>query len=151
MAMKWYAGSDHAGFALKQHLVQLLRGLGDTVEDLGTHSTASADYPEYGALVGRRVVADPGTYGLVVCGSGNGIGMAANKIDGVRCAVVHDAYTGRMARTHNGANVISLGERIVGLGVAESAVTAFRDAEFEGGRHQRRVDQVTALERTEDK
>jgi ribose 5-phosphate isomerase B len=145
--MRWYAGSDHAGFSLKQHLVAVLRQLGDTVEDLGTHDTSSVDYPTFGAEVGRRVVADPDTFGLVVCGTGMGIGIAANKVPGVRCAIVHDAFTGEMARAHNNANVIALGARVVGIGVAESALAAFRSAAFEGSRHQRRVDQIADLER----
>lgn len=145
--MRWYAGSDHAGLALKQHLVGVLRGLGDTVEDLGTHDGASVDYPSFGAEVGRRVAADPEAYGLVVCGTGIGIGIAANKVAGVRCAIVHDAFTAEMARAHNDANVIALGARVVGPGVAESAVAAFRDAAFEGGRHQRRIDQLSELDR----
>lgn len=145
--MRWYAGSDHAGFPLKQHLVEVLRGLGDTVEDLGTSGTASVDYPAFGAAVGRRVVADPGACGVVVCGSGIGISIAANKIPGVRCALVHDAYTAELARLHNDANVIALGARVVGAGVAESAVAAFRAAAFAGGRHQQRVDQLAELDR----
>ena len=144
--MKWYAGADHAGVALKDHLVKVLRALGDTVEDLGTHDGASVDYPSYGAEGGRRVVGDQGTLGLVVCGTGMGIGIAANKVQGVRCAVCHDAFTGEMARLHNDANVIALGARVVGTGVAESAITAFRNATFEGGRHQRRIDQISALD-----
>jgi ribose 5-phosphate isomerase B len=146
--MRWYAGSDHAGLALKQHLVGVLRGLGDTVEDLGTHGGASVDYPTFGAAVGRRVAAEPDAFGLVVCGTGIGIGIAANKVLGVRCAIVHDAFTAELARAHNNANVIALGARVVGTGVAESAVATFRAASFEGGRHQRRVDQLRELERT---
>jgi len=146
--MRWYAGSDHAGLALKQHLVGVLRGLGDTVEDLGTHDEASVDYPTYGAEVGRRVAGDPEALGLLVCGTGIGIGIAANKVPGVRCGIVHDAFTAEMARAHNNANVIALGARVVGAGVAESAVAAFRAAAFEGGRHQRRVDQLAALDRS---
>lgn len=146
--MRWYAGSDHAGLPLKQHLVEVLRRLGDTVEDVGTHDGASVDYPSYGAEVGRRVAADPDAFGLVVCGTGIGIGIAANKVPGVRAAVVHDAFTAQMARAHNDANVIALGARVVGPGVAESAVATFRDAAFEGGRHQRRIDQLAELERT---
>jgi ribose 5-phosphate isomerase B len=145
--VRWYAGSDHAGLPLKQHLVEALRRLGDTVEDLGTHDAASVDYPAFGAAVGRRVAADPDAFGLVVCGTGIGIGIAANKVPGVRAAVVHDAFTAQMARAHNDANVIALGARVVGPGVAESAVAAFRDAAFEGGRHQRRIDQLAELER----
>jgi ribose 5-phosphate isomerase B len=146
--VRWYAGSDHAGLPLKQHLVEVLRRLGDTVEDVGTHDAASVDYPAFGAEVGRRVAADPDAFGLVVCGTGIGIGMAANKVPGVRAAVVHDAFTAQMARAHTDATVIALGARVVGPGVAESAVGAFRDAAFEGGRHQRRIDQLTELERT---
>ena len=145
--MRWYAGSDHAGFPLKQHLVEVLRGLGDTVEDLGTNSTDSVDYPTFGAGVGRRVAGDPDAFGLVVCGTGIGIGIAANKIPGVRCALVHDAFTAEMARSHNKANVIALGARVVGTGVAESAVAAFRAAVFAGGRHQHRIDLLDEMDR----
>lgn len=144
--MKWYAGSDHAGLMLKRPLIELLRGFGDEVIDLGTNDGASVDYPEYGDAVGRHVAGEPGTLGLVVCGSGIGISIAANKVAGIRCALVHDAFTGAMARVHNDCNVIALGARVVGQGVAESALSAFRTAQFEGGRHTRRVDQIMALE-----
>ena len=144
--MKWYAGSDHAGLPLKRSLVEMLRALGDDVVDLGTNDGASVDYPEYGAAVGRHVAAERGTLGLVVCGSGIGISIAANKVPGIRCALVHDAFTGAMARVHNDANVIALGARVVGQGVAESALSAFRTAEFEGGRHTRRVEMISALD-----
>ncbi|MBA3539458.1 MAG: RpiB/LacA/LacB family sugar-phosphate isomerase, partial [Deltaproteobacteria bacterium] len=99
--MKWYAGSDHAGLSLKKHLVAALRALGDEVVDVGTNDETSVDYPEYGAEVGRRVVAEPEARGLVVCGSGIGISIAANKVPGVRCALVHDAFTAEAARQHN--------------------------------------------------
>ena len=145
--MKWYAGSDHAGLPLKQHLVGVLRQLGDEVIDLGTNTEASVDYPEYGALVGKRVAADPTSKGLVCCGSGIGISIAANKQVGVRCALVHDTFTAEVARLHNDANIIALGARVVGFGVAEHALATFRMTDFEGGRHQRRVDQLTALDR----
>ncbi|HEY4175683.1 MAG TPA: ribose 5-phosphate isomerase B [Kofleriaceae bacterium] len=143
--MKWYAGSDHAGFPLKQALVAHLRTLGDEVVDLGTHSDASVDYPEFGAAVGTKVVAEAGTLGLVVCGSGIGISIAANRVHGVRCALVHDNFTADAARKHNDANVVAMGARVIGLGVAEAALETFRTSQFEGGRHQRRVDQLTAL------
>jgi ribose 5-phosphate isomerase B len=146
--VKWFAGSDHAGLALKQALVAQLRALGDDVEDLGTHDGASVDYPDYGEAVGRAV-ADGGAdvRGLVVCGSGIGISIAANKVHGVRAALVHDDYTAEMARKHNDANVIALGARVVGGGVAEEALRTFRDTAFEGGRHGKRVaklDQIDA-------
>jgi ribose 5-phosphate isomerase B len=144
--VKWYAGSDHAGFRLKQVLVEVLRGLGDEVVDIGTSSEESADYPQYGSEVGRKVVGEPGTLGLVVCGTGIGISIAANKVTGVRAALVHDDFTAAAARAHNNANVIALGARVVGPGVAESAVAVFRATEFAAGRHGRRVDQLVALE-----
>jgi ribose 5-phosphate isomerase B len=143
--VKWFVGSDHAGYQLKQHLGEVLRALGDEVVDLGTDSEASVDYPDYGAAVGRRVAAEPGALGLLVCGSGNGIAMAANRIPGVRAAVATGGYAARMARAHNDANVIAFGQRITGPGVAEEALRAFRDTSFEGGRHQRRVDKLEAL------
>ena len=145
--MKWFAGSDHAGLALKRQLIDVLRGLGDEVEDVGTLTEASVDYPDFGAAVGRAVVGAEGTRGLVVCGTGIGISIAANKVDGVRAALVHDPYTAAMARAHNDANVVALGARVVGPGVAEAALRAFRDTAFEGGRHGGRVDKIGALER----
>ncbi|HUJ59322.1 MAG TPA: ribose 5-phosphate isomerase B [Kofleriaceae bacterium] len=144
--MRWYAGSDHAGVRLKKLLVEALRELGDEVTDLGTDAEDSVDYPEFGAAVGRRVAAEPDSLGLVVCGTGIGISIAANKIPGVRAAVVHDDFTAAAARAHNNANVIALGARVIGPGVAESAVNVFRTTQFVGGRHQRRVDQLAALE-----
>ena len=144
--MKWFVGSDHAGLKLKQQLVVVLKELGDEVHDLGTDSEQSVDYPQYGAGVGQAVVDDPGALGLVVCGTGIGIGIAANKIYGVRCANVHDDFTAEMARSHNDANVIALGARVVGAGVAESALRRFRTTAYAGGRHQKRVDLITKLE-----
>jgi ribose 5-phosphate isomerase B len=145
--MKWFAGSDHAGLALRRQLVEVLRALGDEVEDLGTDAEASVDYPDYGAAVGRAVAGAGGdARGLVVCGTGIGITIAANKVPGVRAALVHDEFTARMARQHNDANVVGLGARVVGPGVAEAALRAFRDAAFEGGRHQGRVAKISALE-----
>ncbi len=144
--MKWYAGSDHAGLGLKRELVAGLRELGDSVEDLGTLTEDSVDYPTFGAAVGRKVAGEPGTLGLIVCGTGIGISIAANKIAGVRAAVVHDAFTAQMAREHNDANVIAFGARVVGGGVAQHALATFRSTTFAGGRHQRRVDQLGSLD-----
>lgn len=146
--MKWYAGSDHAGLVLKRHLVDWLRAQGDEVVDVGTTDEASVDYPEFGAEVGRRVTSEAGTRGLLVCGSGIGISISANKIAGVRCALVHDSFTAAMARAHNDANIVAMGSRVVGMGVAEHALATFRHTEFEGGRHQRRVDLLTTLDTT---
>ncbi|MFK8025916.1 MAG: ribose 5-phosphate isomerase B [Ilumatobacter sp.] len=139
-------GSDHAGYDLKVHLVEFLTGLGHEVDDQGTHSTESIDYPEICAGVGRTVAGGGADWGIVLGGSGQGEQLAANKVRGVRAALCNCLYTARMARQHNDANVLSMGGRVVGIGLAEEIVTLFADTEFEGGRHQRRVDQVMAIE-----
>ncbi len=144
--MKWYAGSDHAGLELKLELVAFLREQGDEVSDLGTDTSDSVDYPDYGRAVAEKVVAE-GALGLLVCGTGNGIAISANKIKGARAALATDAFTARMARLHNDANLIVFGARVVGAGVAIDALGAYRSAEFEGGRHQRRVDKLMATEK----
>lgn len=143
--MKWYAGSDHAGFELKGALVAYLRERGEEVEDLGTDSEASVDYPDYGQAVAKRVVAES-ALGLLVCGTGNGIAMAANKVRGARAALATESFTAKMARMHNDANIIAFGARVVGVGTAREALAAFADASFEGGRHQQRVDKIMASE-----
>jgi ribose 5-phosphate isomerase B len=144
--MKWYAGSDHAGRALKERLVAHLRSLGDEVDDLGCHDDTSVDYPDYAERVARAVAGDDGARGLLVCGTGIGMSIAANKVSGVRAAVVSDAFTAQASRAHNDANVIALGERVTGPGVAEAALAAFRDTPFEGGRHERRIGKIRDLE-----
>ena len=145
--MKWYAGSDHAGRALKDALVSYLRSLGDEVEDLGCRDDTSVDYPDYAESVARAIAGDDGARGLLVCGTGIGMSIAANKVSGVRAAVVTDPFTAQASRAHNDANVIALGQRVTGQGVAEAALAAFRDTAFEGGRHDRRVDKIRNLER----
>ncbi len=148
--MKWFIGSDHAGYALKQELIKQLGDLGDETVDCGTSSALeSVDYPDFGEKVARSVVAEPGTLGLCVCGTGIGISIAANKIPGVRAGRVSDSYSARMARAHNDCNVICVGERVTGPGQALDIVKVFRDTPFEGGRHQRRVDKLAALDRRE--
>ena len=142
-------GSDHAGFDLKQHLVGVLRGQGHEVVDHGTHSTESCDYPPICAAVGRTVRDGDADFGIVLGGSGQGEQLAANKVHGVRAALCNDLYTARMARAHNDANVLSMGGRVVGVGLAEEILAVFMTTEFEGGRHQRRVDQLMQIERDE--
>ncbi|MFZ9629630.1 MAG: ribose 5-phosphate isomerase B [Ilumatobacteraceae bacterium] len=142
-------GSDHAGFDLKEHLVALLRGQGHEVIDHGTHSTESCDYPPICAAVGRTVRDGGADLGIVLGGSGQGEQLAANKVHGVRAALCNDLYTARMARSHNDANVLSMGGRVVGVGLAEEIVATFLSTPFEGGRHQRRVDQLMEIERLE--
>ena len=139
-------GSDHAGFELKQHLIELLAGAGHDVRDLGTHSTEPVDYPLFCAAVGREVRDGQADLGVVVGGSGQGEQIAANKVRGVRAALCNELYTARMARAHNDANVLAIGARVVGVGLAEEIVTTFLSTPFEGGRHARRVAQLAALE-----
>ncbi|MBO50223.1 MAG: ribose 5-phosphate isomerase B [Planctomycetaceae bacterium] len=137
--------SDHAGFALKQHLADVLRDLGHEVLDLGAHSADRVDYPDFGEAVGRAVAGGDADLGVCVCGSGLGIAMAANKVPGVRAAPVHDVTSARLTRQHNDCNVLCLGERLIGAEVAVDAVRAWLDAEFEGGRHEGRVAKLDAL------
>lgn len=139
-------GSDHAGFDLKQHLVAVLQRDGHEVLDHGTHSTESCDYPPICAAVGRSVRDGDAELGIVLGGSGQGEQLAANKVRGVRAALCNDLYTARMARAHNDANVLSIGARVVGIGLAEEIVTTFFSTAFEGGRHARRVAQLSDLE-----
>ena len=139
------AGSDHAGFHLKNELIAHLTAQGHEVVDLGTHSDDRVDYPDFGAAVGRAVAAGEVEGGLLVCGSGIGICIAANKIPGVRAATVHDATSAHLAREHNDANIVCVGERLIGPEVAKEAVDAWLGAEFEGGRHTGRVAKIDAL------
>ncbi|MEI2704286.1 MAG: ribose 5-phosphate isomerase B [Ilumatobacteraceae bacterium] len=139
-------GSDHAGFDLKQHLVALLRAQGHQVDDQGTFSTDSVDYPPICAGVGRTVRDGQAEVGIVLGGSGQGEQLAANKVRGVRAALCNDLYTARLARAHNDANVLSMGGRVVGVGLAEEIVALFLATAFEGGRHARRVAQLAELE-----
>ena len=139
-------GSDHAGYSLKQRLATELRTLGHEVLDLGAHDADRVDYPDFGAAVGRAVADAEADLGVCVCGSGIGIAMAANKVPGVRAAPVHDATSARLARQHNDANVLCLGERLLDPDVAWEAVRAWLDAEFEGGRHVGRVAKLAKLD-----
>jgi ribose 5-phosphate isomerase B len=145
--MRIAIGADHAGFALKQHLVRTLRTLGHDVDDRGTHSEDPVDYPPICADVARRVVDGRVERGIVIGGSGQGEQMAANKVPGVRAALCNDLYTARMSREHNDANVLAMGGRIVGCGLAEEIVSVWLNARFEGGRHQKRVDQIMDIEK----
>ena len=146
--MKIAIGADHAGFALKQHLVRTLAGLGHDVDDFGTFDVEPVDYPAICAAVARAVVEGRASRGIVVGGSGQGEQIAANKIPGVRAALCNDLYTARLSRQHNDANVLSMGGRIVGAGLADEIVTLWLATPFDGGRHQRRIDQIAELERS---
>ena len=144
------AGADHAGVQLKDVLVAHLRDSGYEVVDCGTHGTDRVDYPDYGEAVARRVAAGEVDLGLCVCGTGIGIAMAANKVPGVRAATVHDATSARLTREHNDANVICLGERLIGPTTAREALDAFLESTFEEGRHIPRVAKIDALLPTEE-
>ena len=142
-------GSDHAGFLLKEHFIKVLEVAGHEVIDHGTHSTESVDYPPICIAVGRTVVAGRADRGIVLGGSGQGEQIAANKVAGVRAALCNDLYTARLSREHNDANVLSMGGRIVAFGLADEIVTLWLNTGFEGGRHQKRIDQITAAERAD--
>ncbi len=144
--MRIAVGSDHGGYALKVLLAGQLEASGHEVLDLGTDSEESVDYPDYGAAVGLAVAEGRAELGLCACGTGIGISIAANKIPGVRAALVHDATTARLAREHNHANVVCFGGRTTGTEVAGDALRAFLAATPLGGRHQHRVDEISALE-----
>ena len=146
MLMRIAVGSDHAGFELKQTICGHLDGAGHTVIDVGTDGTDSVDYPDFGAAVGRTVAGGDADLGIAVCGSGIGICIAANKISGIRAATVHDVTSARLSRQHNNANVMCVGQRLIGSEVAVDAVAAFVASSFDGGRHARRVDKITQLE-----
>jgi ribose 5-phosphate isomerase B len=139
-------GSDHAGFELKTHFVELLGSDGHEIIDHGTDSTEAIDYPPICAAVGRSVRDGQAEVGIVVGGSGQGEQLAANKVRGVRAALCNDLFTARLARAHNDANVLSIGARVVGTGLAEEILATFLATEFEGGRHARRVAQISDLE-----
>jgi ribose 5-phosphate isomerase B len=134
--------SDHAGLGLKTDLRRLLQSLDIEVEDLGPQDAKSVDYPDYAHLLARAVSDGRIERGILICGSGIGMSMAANRHPGVRAALCHDAYTAEMARRHNDANVLCIGERTTGPGVAEQIVRIFIDTDFEGGRHERRVAKI---------
>jgi ribose 5-phosphate isomerase B len=144
--MRIAIGSDHAGFRLKEHLRDQLEAGGHDVVDLGTDSEEPVDYPPICAAVGREVVARRVERGIVLGGSGQGEQISANKVRGVRAALCNDLYTAEFSRRHNDANVLSIGARIVGEGLADEILRVWLTTDFEGGRHQRRIDEITELE-----
>ncbi|MFP5321072.1 MAG: ribose 5-phosphate isomerase B [Acidimicrobiia bacterium] len=149
--MRIAIGADHAGYPLKQHLLGTIERLGHEAVDLGTDSTESVDYPPIMAAVGRAVVAGDVDRGIVLGGSGQGEQIAANKVHGVRAALCNDLYTARMSREHNDANVLAMGARVVAEGLADEILELWLTTDFEGGRHERRVAQIAAIERDEQR
>jgi ribose 5-phosphate isomerase B len=137
--------SDHAGFGLKDQLTAWLREQGYDVRDLGTNSTDSVDYPDFGRKLAEAVASGKADRGIAVCGTGIGISIAINRNPACRCARVDDPVSARLAREHNDANVLALGGRLIGIDMARACVSAFLDTQFAGGRHQRRVDQISTF------
>ncbi len=144
--MKIGVGSDHGGYYLKEELKEYMKELGIDVVDFGTNSTDSVDYPDYGEIVAKAVANKEVDRGLVICGTGIGISLAANKVKGIRCALCGDVYSAKMSRAHNNANMIALGGRVVGVDLAKEILQAYLSTEFEGGRHERRVDKINDIE-----
>jgi ribose 5-phosphate isomerase B len=145
MIMRIALAADHAGYALKDELVGWLREQGHEVSDLGTNGPDSVDYPEYGAKLARAIASGDAERGIAVCGSGIGIAIAVNRDPKCRCAHVSEPLSAELARTHNDANVLALGARLTGSDMARACVAAFLESSFAGGRHQRRVDQLSQL------
>jgi ribose 5-phosphate isomerase B len=147
--MRIAIGADHGGYELKQQIAEFLIAQGYEINDLGTHSLESVDYPDFAELVARAVARDEAERGVVICGTGIGVSMSANKVRGIRAALCTDCYMARMAREHNDAQVLCLGARVLGIGSALEIVQVFLSNEFQGGRHARRVGKINALDEKE--
>ncbi|MBN2260185.1 MAG: ribose 5-phosphate isomerase B [Clostridiales bacterium] len=144
--MKIGMGSDHGGYELKEFIKEYLTSKQYEVIDYGTYSLESVDYPDYGEKVAHGVVSGEIEIGIIMCGTGIGISIAANKVKGIRAAVVSEEFSARMAKAHNNANILAMGGRVVGKDLAKSIVDAYLNAEFEGDRHQRRIDKIMNIE-----
>ena len=143
--MTYYIGADHAGIDFKAFVKEVLEKKGHTVIDLGPQTKDRVDYPDFAAKVCKEVLANENTKGVLICGTGLGMSMAANKFDGIRAALCHNAYSAAMAREHNDANVLCLGERVLGLGMVETILEAWDSHQFMGGRHTKRVEKINNL------
>ena len=143
-------GSDHAGLPLKKEIIALLEEMGLAYRDYGTYTTDSCDYAQFAQRAAKAVAGGECDRGILVCGTGVGISIAANKVKGIRCACCSDCYSARMTRRHNDANMIAMGARVVGVDLGRMIAETFLTTGFEGGRHQRRIDQITAIENCED-
>ena len=142
-------GSDHAGLPLKKELIDLLESMGIAYKDYGTYTTDSCDYAQFAQRAAKAVASGECEKGILCCGTGIGISMAANKVKGIRCACCSDCYSAKMTRKHNDANMIAMGARVVGVDLGRMIAETFLTTEFEGGRHQRRIDQIMAIEKGE--
>jgi len=145
--MKVALGSDHGGFQLKEAIKKHLNRKGIEFADYGTFNSESVDYPDYGRITAEAIMSGECDRGIVCCGTGIGISLAANKVKGIRCALVSEEYSARMAKSHNNANMIAMGGRVVGEGIATGIVDAWLGAEFECGRHERRVEKIMEIEK----
>ena len=144
--MKVVVGSDHGGFELKEVLKKHLEGKGFDVVDVGAYDTNSVDYPDIAVKACEKVTSGECNFGVLVCGTGIGISIAANKVSGIRCALVGNEYSAEMTKRHNNANMLAFGGRVTGPDLAKNILDAYINAEFEGGRHQKRVDKISAIE-----
>ncbi len=144
--MKFYIATDHAGYTIKEDVIAMLTHKGCEVVDLGPETADRVDYPDFGQKCAEAVRDDAGSFGIVICGTGIGISISANKVPDVRAALCHDAYTAEMARAHNDAQILAFGERVVGKGVIENMIDVFISTEFEGGRHAGRVEKINAID-----
>ncbi|MFB4163318.1 ribose 5-phosphate isomerase B [Alteribacillus sp. JSM 102045] len=144
--MKLAIGSDHAGYKLKVEVIKVLEDMNIDFEDVGCDCTDSVDYPDFALPVAEKVAAGEVDKGILICGTGIGMSISANKIDGIRCALVHDVFSAKATRAHNDSNILAMGERIVGPGLAGEIVKAWLETDFEGGRHAKRVDKMMAIE-----
>jgi len=142
MSKKFYIATDHAGYTLKAYIKDFVKELGHEIIDLGPDSADRVDYPDFAKKCADAVLADVGSFGILICGTGIGISISANKVPGIRAALCHDHYTAKLTRQHNDANILCFGERVVGKGVIEDMIDAFCETEFEGGRHAGRVDKI---------
>lgn len=138
--------SDHGGNNLRKEIITLLNELGHTYQDFGPQTSDSVDYPDYAKPVSEGVANGTFDRGILICGTGIGMSIAANKVKGIRCALVHDVFSAKATRGHNDSNILAMGERVIGGGLAREIVQTWLEGEFEGGRHERRVEKLTALE-----
>ena len=149
--MKIAIGCDHGGFELKNEIIKFLESENYEVKDFGTYSTDSCDYPDIAQPVAEAVAAKEFDFGILICGTGIGIGIAANKVPGIRAALCSDTFSAHATRQHNNANILTMGQRVVGTGLALDIVKTFLSAEFEGDRHIKRIDKITAIEKKYNK
>ncbi len=139
---KFYIATDHAGYALKAYVKDYVNSLGHEIIDLGPDSADRVDYPDFAKKCANAVISDKGSFGILICGTGIGISISANKVSGIRAALCHDSYTAKLTRQHNDANILCFGERVVGKGVIEDMIATFASTEFEGGRHAGRISKI---------